>query len=74
MSSQDFDAVLCRIMQAVGIKPQSELVAVLMISANTKYSPITLWGDELEPVRIIGRVLGIWRDFDWELMTPARNQ
>jgi phage repressor protein C with HTH and peptisase S24 domain len=47
---------------------------LVIISANTKYSPITLRGDELETVRIIGRVLGVWRDFGWELMTPARDQ
>ncbi|MDZ7759878.1 MAG: S24 family peptidase [Desulfovermiculus sp.] len=47
---------------------------LVIISANTKYSPITLRGDELETVRIIGRVLGIWRDFGWEIMFPARDQ
>jgi phage repressor protein C with HTH and peptisase S24 domain len=47
---------------------------LIIISANTKYSPITLRGDELETVRIIGRVLGIWRDFGWEIMSPARDQ
>jgi phage repressor protein C with HTH and peptisase S24 domain len=47
---------------------------LVIISANTKYSPITLRGDELETVRIIGRVLGVWRDFGWDLMTPASAQ
>ena len=47
---------------------------LFIISANSKYSPIVLRGDELETVRIIGRVLGIWRDFGWEIMTPARGQ
>jgi SOS-response transcriptional repressor LexA len=47
---------------------------LVIISANTKYSPITLRGDELETVRIIGRVLGVWRDFGWEIMSPARDQ
>jgi len=47
---------------------------VVIISANTKYSPITLRGDELETVRIIGRVLGVWRDFGWQIMSPAREQ
>ncbi|WP_051564490.1 LexA family transcriptional regulator [Desulfovermiculus halophilus] len=47
---------------------------LIIISANSKYSPITLRGDELETVRIIGRVLGIWRDFGWEIMSPMRKQ
>ncbi|MGM0760719.1 MAG: LexA family transcriptional regulator [Thermodesulfobacteriota bacterium] len=47
---------------------------LVIISANPKYSPIIMRGDELETVRIIGRVLGIWRDFGWEIMTPARGQ
>jgi len=37
-----------------------ELVA---LSANPGYSPIVIRGDELETVRIIGRVIGMWRDF-----------
>jgi phage repressor protein C with HTH and peptisase S24 domain len=47
---------------------------LIIISANSKYSPITLRGDVLETVRIIGRVLGIWRDFGWEIMSPMRKQ
>ena len=47
---------------------------LVIISANSKYSPIVLRGDELETVRIIGRVLGIWRDFGWEIMFPASGR
>jgi phage repressor protein C with HTH and peptisase S24 domain len=35
---------------------------LVILSANSKYSPIILRGDELETVRIIGRVVGVWRD------------
>ncbi|MCF8105678.1 MAG: helix-turn-helix domain-containing protein [Desulfohalobiaceae bacterium] len=41
-------------------KHPSELV---ILSSNPEYSPIVLQGDELETVRIIGRVIGMWRDF-----------
>ena len=36
---------------------------LVVLSANPSYSPIVLQGDELEMVRIIGRVIGMWRDF-----------
>ena len=35
---------------------------LVILSANPRYSPIVLQGDELETVRIIGRVIGMWRD------------
>jgi phage repressor protein C with HTH and peptisase S24 domain len=34
-----------------------------LLSANPNYAPLYLSGDELETVRIIGRVVGMWRDF-----------
>lgn len=36
---------------------------LLILSANPNYSPISLKGDEIETVRVIGRVVGMWRDF-----------
>lgn len=36
---------------------------LVLVSANPNYSPIHLQGDEIETVRIIGRVVGMWRDF-----------
>jgi phage repressor protein C with HTH and peptisase S24 domain len=30
---------------------------VILLSANPKYAPVTLQGDEIETLRIIGRVL-----------------
>ena len=36
---------------------------LLILSDNPKYTPITLRGDEIETVRIIGRVVGLWREF-----------
>lgn len=35
---------------------------LIVLSSNSRYSPIILQGDELETVRIIGRVIGVWRD------------
>lgn len=34
-----------------------------LLSANTAYVPIYLKGEEINSVRIIGRVVGMWRDF-----------
>lgn len=36
---------------------------LLVLSENSNYTPIALQGDELDAVRIIGRVVGMWRDF-----------
>ena len=36
---------------------------LILVSANPDYSPIHLQGDEIEALRIIGRVVGMWRDF-----------
>jgi phage repressor protein C with HTH and peptisase S24 domain len=36
---------------------------LVLVSANPNYSPVHLQGDEIETVRIIGRVIGMWRDF-----------
>jgi phage repressor protein C with HTH and peptisase S24 domain len=36
---------------------------LVVLSVNPNYSPLVLQGDELETVRIIGRVIGMWRDF-----------
>ncbi len=36
---------------------------LVVLSANPNYVPIVLQGDELETVRIIGRVIGMWRNF-----------
>ena len=36
---------------------------LILVSANPEYSPIHLQGDEIETLRIIGRVVGMWRDF-----------
>lgn len=40
-------------------KRPNELV---ILSTNPRYSSIVLSGDELDTVRLIGRVVGIWRD------------
>ncbi len=40
-------------------KRPNELV---ILSTNPRYSPIVLSGDELDTMRLIGRVIGIWRD------------
>ncbi|MFP4480096.1 MAG: S24 family peptidase [Desulfohalobiaceae bacterium] len=37
--------------------------ALVLISANPAYAPIHLQGEELHSVRLIGRVVGMWRDF-----------
>ncbi len=37
--------------------------SLTLISANSSYTPIHLQGDEMETVRIIGKVVGMWRDF-----------
>ncbi|MFP4672708.1 MAG: helix-turn-helix transcriptional regulator, partial [Desulfohalobiaceae bacterium] len=37
--------------------------ALVLISANPAYAPIYLQGEELHSVRLIGRVVGMWRDF-----------
>ncbi len=36
---------------------------LVLLSANTAYAPVYLEGQELHSVRIIGRVVGMWRDF-----------
>lgn len=36
---------------------------LLVVSANPRYASIALQGDELDTVRIIGRIVGMWRDF-----------
>ncbi len=36
---------------------------LVILSANPNYTPISLQGDEIETVRFIGRVVGMWRDF-----------
>ena len=35
---------------------------LVLVSANPGYSPLHLQGDEVDTVRIIGRVIGMWRD------------
>ena len=36
---------------------------LLLLSENSNYTMIALQGDELDALRIIGRVVGMWRDF-----------
>ncbi len=36
---------------------------LVLWSANPNYSPVYLEGDEMDTVRILGKVVGMWRDF-----------
>jgi phage repressor protein C with HTH and peptisase S24 domain len=36
---------------------------LVLLSANPGYAPIVLQGDEIDTVRVIGTVVGMWRDF-----------
>lgn len=36
---------------------------LILISANPAYTPIHLQGEEMQAVRLIGRIVGMWREF-----------
>lgn len=36
---------------------------LVLLSANPDYPPVPLQGDEIDTVRIIGKVVGMWREF-----------